>query len=60
MLRHAVEEADRLGHEDIGIAHLLLGVMWRASSPAATIVERRRLSLDRLRAKVGDLLSEEP
>jgi hypothetical protein len=27
MLRHAVEEADRLGHEDIGIAHLLLGIM---------------------------------
>jgi hypothetical protein len=60
MLRHAVEEADRLGHGDIGIAHLLLGILCEPASPAASIVERHGLSLDRLRAKVDELLSEEP
>lgn len=58
-LRHAVEEADRLQHDTIRLAHLLLGILSEASTLAAAIVEQRGLTRDALRAAIDDHLAED-
>jgi hypothetical protein len=60
MLRHAVDEADRLGHQDIRIVHLLLGILCEPASPAAAIVARHGVRPGTLRREARDPLSEEP
>jgi ATP-dependent Clp protease ATP-binding subunit ClpC len=53
----AVAEADRLRHDDIGTAHLLLGLM-QGSTLAADILRTSGLSLDAVRRGLDDLLNE--
>jgi ATP-dependent Clp protease ATP-binding subunit ClpC len=53
----AVAEADRLRHDDIGTAHLLLGLM-QGSTIAADILRASGLSLDAVRRDLDDLLNE--
>jgi hypothetical protein len=48
-----------MGHEDIRIAHLLLGILCEPASPAAAIAGRHGMSLERLRRDAGDRVAEE-
>ena len=52
VLRHAAEEADRLGHGYIGTEHMLLGLLREESSKAATTLTRHGVTLDAVRADV--------
>jgi hypothetical protein len=56
----AAAEADRLSHQNISTAHLLLGILREDRSLAAAILRARGLSLDAVRQDLGDLLNEEP
>jgi ATP-dependent Clp protease ATP-binding subunit ClpC len=60
VLRLTVEEADRLGHRDIGTEHLLLGLLSEEHSRAASILIRHGLRLDGARNAVVRLLAESP
>jgi len=55
----AAAEADRLQHQEIGTAHLLLGLLLDDTSIATSILRERGLSLDLLRRAVNDLRKEE-
>lgn len=57
---HAVEEADRFRHEQIGLAHLLLGVLRDPASPAAIALGRNGVRLDSVRDGIAVLLNESP
>jgi hypothetical protein len=56
----AATEADRLRHQEIGTAHLLLGVLHDERSLPGAILREAGLSLDAVRQNVDDLLNEEP
>jgi hypothetical protein len=60
ILRHTVEEADRLLHHDIGIAHVLLGILREERTIATTILRGKGMRLDTVRADIVHLLNEEP
>jgi ATP-dependent Clp protease ATP-binding subunit ClpC len=60
ILRHTVEEADQLLHHDIGIAHVLLGILREDRTIATSILRRKGMRLDTVRADIGHLLNEEP
>jgi len=53
----AVAEADRLRHDGIGTAHLLLGLM-QENTLAADILRTRGLTLEAVRREVDDLVNE--
>jgi ATP-dependent Clp protease ATP-binding subunit ClpC len=55
----AAAEADRLQHQEIGTAHLLLGLLCDERSLASALLQERGLSLDAVRQSVDDLLNEE-
>ena len=57
---HNQAEADRLRHEEIGTAHLLLGLLQDEGSLAGAILHDSGLSLDAVRRNVDDLRNEEP
>lgn len=59
-LRAAVEEADALAHHDIGLAHLLLGVLREPDPLAATLLDRAGMHLLAVRDGIAHLLDEEP
>jgi ATP-dependent Clp protease ATP-binding subunit ClpC len=54
-----VEEADRLLHHDIGIAHVLLGILREERTIATSIPRRKGMRLDSVRADIVHLLNEE-
>jgi len=58
-IQFAAAEADRLEHNDIGTAHMLLGLLRDEASVASSILRERGLSLDVVRRDVSDLLNEE-
>lgn len=59
IFRAAVEEADALEHESIGLAHILLGVLRGGESAAARLLARRGMAAPALRADIEQLLDEE-
>lgn len=59
-VRFAAAEADRLRHQEIGTAHLLLGLLHDEGSLAGAILHESGLSLDAVRRNVDDLRNEEP
>jgi hypothetical protein len=59
ILGYAVEEADRLQHSVIGLAHLLAGVLRLEDSRPAQLLVRRTLTLDRLREQIPALIEQE-
>ena len=59
ILLAATGEADRLGHETIGIAHLLLAMLDRRESRAGTLLTRWGITSERVRAGIAELLDEE-
>jgi hypothetical protein len=60
ILRYATEEADRLLHRDIGIAHLLLGILRDERSAATSILREKGMHLHSVRDDIVHLLNEEP
>jgi hypothetical protein len=60
VVHFAEAEADRLRHEEIGTAHLLLGLLRDEGSLAGAILHESGLSLDAVRRSVDDLRNEEP
>ena len=59
VLLAATGEADRLGHETIGIAHLLLAMLDRKESRAGVLLARWGITSERVREGIADLLDEE-
>jgi ketosteroid isomerase-like protein len=52
VLQYGAEEADRLGHPDIGPEHLLLGLLREADSTVASVLTRHGLDLSTARTEV--------
>src|SRR5258708_8282168 len=52
VLRHAMEESDRLGHSYIGTEHLLLGVLREERPIAGTLLSRYGMRLDDAREQL--------
>ena len=59
VLLAATGEADRLGHETIGIAHLLLAMLDRRESRAGALLTRWGITSERVRAGLAESLDEE-
>ncbi len=55
----SVDEARRLGHNYIGTEHLLIGLMREGEGVAAGVLESLDVTLDKVRAETGRLLSED-
>ncbi len=49
ILRHAADEADRLGHRDVSTEHLLLGILREEKSLAAQVLHKRGVHLSAAR-----------
>ena len=60
VLQFAAEEADRLGHSEIGPEHLLLGLLREEGSVAASLLTTLGLRLDEVRQTTVRLLAEQP
>jgi len=60
VFRAAAEEADLLKHQDIGLVHLLLGVLRGPDSAARTLLDRLGIHLQSVRDQVLLLVDEEP
>ena len=58
VLLAATKEADRLGHETIGIAHLLLALLSRESR-ASALLTRWGITSERVRSGISELLDGE-
>jgi ATP-dependent Clp protease ATP-binding subunit ClpA len=54
-LSYALEEAGRLGHKDVGVGHLALGLLREESCEAAEILRAQGLSLDQVRRVVAQM-----
>jgi enamine deaminase RidA (YjgF/YER057c/UK114 family) len=59
-LHHAAAEADELGHRDVDIGHLLLGILREEGSVAAQLLLTHGLRLDSARRSVLQFRSEHP
>ena len=55
VLQFAAQEADALGHRDIGSEHLLLGLLREEHSAAATVLGARGVRLSDVRDRVSKL-----
>lgn len=60
VLKHALEEAQALGHNYIGTEHILLGLSKEPEGIAGEILTKRGATQDRLRRKVISLLAWRP
>ena len=54
----AVDEARRLSHHYIGTEHLLIGLMREGEGVAAGVLESLGISLDKVRAEAGRIISQ--
>jgi ATP-dependent Clp protease ATP-binding subunit ClpC len=54
----AVDEARRLNHHYIGTEHLLIGIMREGEGVAAGVLESLGVTLDKIRAETGRVLSQ--
>jgi ATP-dependent Clp protease ATP-binding subunit ClpA len=55
---YALEEARQLGHQEVGVGHLALGLLREESCEAAEILRAHRLSLDQVRRAVVEMDAE--
>ena len=60
VLRHAMEESDRLGHSYIGSEHLLLGLLREEQSIAGALLGKSGMRLDDAREQLRTLLDPPP
>ena len=59
VFRAAAEEADALNHQDIGLVHILLGVLRERDSVAATLLDGNGMHLQSVRHGIAQFLNEE-
>jgi ATP-dependent Clp protease ATP-binding subunit ClpC len=59
VLRAANEEADRLAHDNVGIAHVLLGLLRQPECVAASVLMGRGVDAQGVRQDIAALLNEE-
>jgi hypothetical protein len=59
VFRAAAEEADLLKHHDIGLVHVLLGVLCAADSAATALLDRMGIRLESVRERISLLLNED-
>jgi hypothetical protein len=59
ILLSAVEEAGRLSHRDIGMSHMLLGILRDERSVAASVLNRRGLHRDAIQKAAVSLAGED-
>jgi ATP-dependent Clp protease ATP-binding subunit ClpC len=52
ILRHAIEQAERMAHKHIGTEHLFLGILCQEKSLAAEILQERGLRLSTVREEL--------
>jgi hypothetical protein len=60
VLRYTAEEAYRLQHHHIGIAHLVLGILRDEQSTATSVLRGKGIGLHSVRDDIAQLLNEEP
>ncbi|HWB12077.1 MAG TPA: Clp protease N-terminal domain-containing protein [Pirellulales bacterium] len=58
LIAQALTEARSLGHNYVGTEHLLLGLLAQPDSRAAQLLLDKRLTLDKVRQEVLDLLGQ--
>ncbi len=58
ILKHATEEAERLGHRHVGTEHLLLGILREEKCFAAELLQERGLRLSALREELARTAGE--
>ncbi|MDA2912649.1 ATP-dependent Clp protease ATP-binding subunit [Acidobacteriia bacterium AH_259_A11_L15] len=58
VLRHAMEQAERMAHKHIGTEHLLLGILCQEKCFAAEILQERGLRLSTVREELARSQSE--
>ncbi|UCC29756.1 MAG: hypothetical protein JSU86_16315 [Phycisphaerales bacterium] len=59
VIQFAIDEADELGQRSVGIVHLLLGLLRASDSIAAEVLTNAGGTLDALRKRSQNLLSQE-
>jgi ATP-dependent Clp protease ATP-binding subunit ClpC len=60
VIRNAVEEARKLGHQYIGTEHLLLGLVLETEGPAADVLRRLGISSEQVRRQTRRVLQDSP
>ena len=60
VLELALDETRRLGHNYVGTEHILLGILREGEGIGAQILQRLGLDLEMVRAKLYEILSENP
>jgi len=60
VLNYTVEEADRLSHQQIGCAHLLMGLLREEQCFAAEVLRRFGITLDQLRQEAERIAAVPP
>src|SRR5260370_319988 len=60
VLQYTAEEADRLLHNDIGIEHMLLGILREERSVAASVLMEKGMRLHTVREDIVQLRNEQP
>ena len=58
VLKYAVEEAQRMGHQHIGTEHLLLGLLRDKNAAAMRVLERLGLSPEQIRRQLRRMVQE--
>jgi len=53
-----IREAERLGHNGIGCEHLLLGILANQDGPAARVLARHGVTLERARRRTGEMIGD--
>jgi ATP-dependent Clp protease ATP-binding subunit ClpC len=60
LFQYTAEEANGLQHQNIGIAHLLLGILRDERSLATSVLRPKGVRLHTVRDELVQLLNEEP
>jgi ATP-dependent Clp protease ATP-binding subunit ClpC len=60
VIKNAVEEARKLGHQYIGTEHLLLGLVFETEGPAADVLRRLGISSEQVRRQTRRVLQDNP
>jgi ATP-dependent Clp protease ATP-binding subunit ClpC len=55
IMKYSAEEADRLSQGQIGVGHIVVGILREEKCAAAKILNRHRLTLDDMRVRLASL-----
>ena len=59
VMRAAVVEADALHHQDVGLAHLLLGMLREGDASATDLLDQMGIRIEQIRAGLDAYLNAE-